>query len=89
MKKLHLLSTTMYISIDIVSDSLLVFEGEGGKRGMAEGPFNLRNGMNRFLKGVDVTFRRDHDSKRPRINKSASRKDREQRTKGDYYSFDS
>lgn len=75
--------------IDIVSDSLLVFEGEGGKRGMAEGPFNLRNGMNRFLKGVDVTFRRDHDSKRPRINKSASRKDREQRTKGDYYSFDS
>ena len=75
--------------IDIVSDSLLVFEGEGGKQGMAEGPFNLRNGMNRFLKGVDVTFRRDHDSKRPRINKSASRKDREQRTKGDYYSFDS
>ena len=75
--------------IDIVSDSLLVFEGEGGKHGMAEGPFNLRKGMNRFLEGVDVTFRRDHDSKRPRINKASSRKDREQRTKGDYYSFDS
>ena len=75
--------------IDIVSDSLLVFEGEGGKHGMAEGPFKLRAGMNRFLSGVDVTFRRDHDSKRPRINKSSSRKDREQREKGDYYSFDS
>ena len=75
--------------IDIVSDSLLVFEGEGGKHGMAEGPFKLREGMNRFLSGVDVTFRRDHDSKRPRINKSSSRKDREQREKGDYYSFDS
>jgi len=75
--------------IDIVSDSLLVFEGEGGKHGVAEGPFQLRNGMNRFLNGVDVTFRRDHDSKRPRINKQASRKDREQRAKGDYYSFDS
>ena len=62
--------------IDIVSDSLLVFEGEGGKHGMAEGPFKLRAGMNRFLSGVDVTFRRDHDSKRPRINKSSSRKDR-------------
>ena len=74
--------------IDIVSDSLLVFEGEGGKHGMAEGPFRLREGMNRFLGGVDVTFRRDHDSKRPRINKQASRKDREQRAKGDYYSFD-
>ena len=75
--------------IDIVSDTLLVFEGEGGKNGNAEGPFNLREGMNRFLGDVDVTFRRDHDSGRPRINKSLSRKDREQRAKGDYYSFDS
>ncbi len=75
--------------IDIVSDSLLVFEGSGGKHGMAEGPFRLREGMNRFLGGVDVTFRRDHDSKRPRINKISSRKDREQRAKGDFYSFDS
>jgi len=75
--------------IDIVSDTLLVFEGEGGKNGNAEGPFNLREGMNKFLGDVDVTFRRDHDSGRPRINKSLSRKDREQRAKGDYYSFDS
>ena len=74
--------------IDIVSDSLLVFEGEGGVHGKAEGPFKLREGMNRFLKGVNVTFCRDHDSKRPRINKMESRKDREQRGIGDYYSFD-
>ena len=74
--------------IDIVSDSLLVLEGEGGVHGKAEGPFKLREGMNRFLKGVNVTFRRDHDSKRPRINKMESRKDREQRGIGDYYSFD-
>ena len=74
--------------IDIVSDSLLVFEGEGGVEGRATGPYNLREGMNRFLAGVDVTFRRDHDSRRPRINKNESRKDREQRTSGDYYSYD-
>ena len=74
--------------IDIVSDSLLVFEGEGGVHGKAQGPFRLRDGMNRFLEGVNVTFRRDHDSKRPRINKMESRKDREQRSAGDYYSFD-
>ncbi|MBT3476748.1 MAG: ribosome biogenesis/translation initiation ATPase RLI [Euryarchaeota archaeon] len=74
--------------IDIVSDSLLVFEGEGGVHGKAEGPFKLREGMNRFLEGVNVTFRRDHDSKRPRINKMESRKDREQRGVGDFYSFD-
>jgi ATP-binding cassette subfamily E protein 1 len=73
--------------IDIVSDSLLVFEGEGGKHGMAEGPFELRQGMNRFLKDVNITFRRDHDSKRPRINKPESRKDREQQSSGDYYAY--
>jgi ATP-binding cassette subfamily E protein 1 len=74
--------------IDIVSDSLLVFEGEGGVEGRATGPFDLRTGMNKFLAGVDVTFRRDHDSRRPRINKMESRKDREQRSSGDYYSYD-
>ena len=74
--------------IDIVSDSLLVFEGQGGVEGRATGPYRMREGMNRFLAGVDVTFRRDHDSRRPRINKNESRKDREQRNSGDYYSYD-
>ena len=74
--------------IDIVSDSLLVFEGEGAVHGSAKGPFRLREGMNRFLQSVNITFRRDHDSKRPRINKPDSRKDREQRSDGDFYSFE-
>ena len=75
--------------IDILSDSLLVFDGQGGSFGKAEGPFTLREGMNRFLQDVNITFRRDHDSKRPRINKNNSRKDREQQSSGDFYSFES
>mgnify|MGYP001318498585 FL=1 len=71
--------------IDIVSDSLLVFDGEGGSHGNAVGPMSLRKGMNRFLEDVDVTFRRDHESHRPRINKSGSRKDREQKASGEYF----
>lgn len=71
--------------IDIVSDSLLVFDGQGGKNGNATGPLNLRKGMNKFLSEVDVTFRRDHDSHRPRINKPGSRKDREQKIEGEYF----
>lgn len=71
--------------IDIVSDSLLVFDGEGGKHGNAQGPLSLREGMNRFLADVDVTFRRDHESHRPRINKPNSRKDREQKASGEYF----
>ncbi|MDP6899907.1 MAG: ribosome biogenesis/translation initiation ATPase RLI [Candidatus Thalassarchaeaceae archaeon] len=71
--------------IDIISDSLLVFEGEGGMEGTAVGPLPLRNGMNRFLEQVEITFRRDQDSHRPRINKLDSRKDREQKARGEYF----
>ena len=71
--------------IDIVSDSLLVFEGEGGSEGKAIGPLPLRSGMNKFLEQVEITFRRDHDSHRPRINKPNSRKDREQKSSGEYF----
>jgi ATP-binding cassette subfamily E protein 1 len=48
----------------------------------------LRQGMNRFLEQVDVTFRRDHESHRPRINKPGSRKDREQKIDGEYFYVD-
>ena len=71
--------------IDIVSDSSLVFDGEEGKSGKAIWPLNLRKGMNKFLSDVDVIFRRDHDSHRPRINKPGSRKDREQNIEGEYF----
>ncbi len=71
--------------IDLVSDSLMVFGGQPGIHGKATGPYPLRQGMNRFLEGVDVTFRRDQDTKRPRINKPGSRLDRTQREAGEYY----
>jgi len=41
--------------------------------------------MNRFLKQVGITFRRDADTNRPRINKLDSRLDREQKASGEYY----
>jgi ATP-binding cassette subfamily E protein 1 len=44
--------------------------------------------MNRFLRNVGITFRRDPDTKRPRINKLDSVLDREQKTKGEYYYTD-
>ena len=71
--------------IDMISDSLLVFSGEPMKQGKATGPLPMREGMNMFLKQMDLTFRRDADTNRPRINKKGSRLDREQREKGEYY----
>lgn len=71
--------------LDMVSDTIMVFSGDAGKTGKGEGPFDMRQGMNRFLKDVDITFRRDNDTHRPRINKSESRLDREQKSRGEYY----
>jgi ATP-binding cassette subfamily E protein 1 len=71
--------------IDLTSDSLMVFSGRPGVSGSCEGPLPMRDGMNRFLQDVDITFRRDPDSGRPRINKKDSRLDREQKSKGEYY----
>jgi len=71
--------------IDMISDRLLVFEGEPGRRGFASKPMKMRDGMNRFLSRLGITFRRDEETKRPRINKPGSRLDREQRAKGEHY----
>ncbi len=70
--------------IDIISEGLMVFSGDPGRHGIAEGPFPMREGMNRFLQTLGITFRRDR-SGRPRINKPGSFLDREQRATGMYY----
>ena len=41
--------------------------------------------MNAFPANLDVTFRRDERTGRPRINKRGSRNDREQKAAGEYY----
>ncbi|KYK24885.1 ATPase [Thermoplasmatales archaeon SG8-52-4] len=71
--------------IDMISDALIVFDGEPGKIGKGRGPFSLHEGMNLFLKDVDVTFRRDEETHRPRVNKPDSFIDRRQRNEGEYY----
>lgn len=73
--------------IDMISERLFVFDGDPGVYGRAIGPMEMREGMNHFLKELEVTFRRDK-SGRPRINKPGSYLDREQRASGDYYYAD-
>ena len=73
--------------IDLLSEKLMVFEGEQGKRGVAHPPVRMREGMNRFLESIGITFRRDEDTHRPRVNKPGSRLDRSQRESGEYYYY--
>lgn len=51
-------------------------------------PQSLLDGMNRFLKILNITFRRDDESHRPRINKTESVKDVEQKKSGNYFFLD-
>ena len=71
--------------IDMLSQRLMVFEGEPSVYGKARGPFNMETGMNKFLKNLGITFRRDEETKRPRVNNLGSRLDREQKENGNYY----
>lgn len=83
-------ATTIVIEHDIqicdaVADRLLLFYGEPGVHGKTLGPLDKREGMNEFLKRLDITFRRDEDTGRARINKKGSSLDKEQRSSGDYF----
>jgi len=71
--------------IDYLADSLLVFEGIPGKEGNVFGPFNKQDGMNKVLKNLNITYRKDITTNRARINKKGSQLDQIQKKKGEYY----
>ena len=73
------------VTQDFIADHLMVFSGEPGVKGMAHLPTTLRKGMNAFLKEMEVTFRRDPATRRPRVNKEDSKLDKLQKQIGEYY----
>ena len=73
------------VAQDFIADRLMVFTGEPGVKGFANPPTSLRDGMNMFLKEMNVTFRRDPVTKRPRVNKEGSKLDKYQKEIGEYY----
>jgi len=68
-----------------ISDRGMVFLGNPGKEGHAEEPSSVEDAFNTFLSKVEVTFRRDPQTGRPRANKFDSKLDREQKEKGKYF----
>ena len=71
--------------MDLVSDSMVIFEGTSSVEGYATSPLPKIDAMNRFLKSLDITFRRDEKSRRPRVNKDGSRLDKDQKGNQNYY----
>ncbi|EGV60289.1 hypothetical protein CANTEDRAFT_116344 [Yamadazyma tenuis ATCC 10573] len=77
-----------FIMATYLADRVIVFEGQPSKNSLAKAPESLLTGCNRFLKNLNVTFRRDPNSFRPRINKLDSQMDKEQKAAGNYFFLD-
>lgn len=74
-----------FIMATYLADRVIVFDGKPAVHAYARKPQSLVSGMNRFLSHLQITFRRDPNNFRPRINKKESLKDREQKASGDYF----
>lgn len=61
-----------FIMATYLADRVIVFEGQPSVDSTAHTPQSLLNGMNRFLELLEITFRRDPNNFRPRINKRNS-----------------
>lgn len=75
-----------FIMATYLADRVIVFDGKPSVDARANTPESLVTGCNSFLRSLDVTFRRDPNSYRPRINKYNSQMDQEQKLSGNYVS---
>ena len=71
-----------------LAGKVILFDGEPAKLTWCTSPQSMVSGMNKFLKMMDITFRRDPTNYRPRINKRNSIKDQEQKKEGNYFLMD-
>jgi len=74
-----------FIMATYLADRVIVYDGKPSKHALANAPQSLLTGMNKFLKSLEITFRRDPTNFRPRINKADSLKDKEQKLSGNYF----
>jgi ATP-binding cassette subfamily E protein 1 len=90
---LHAKKTAFVVEHDFImatylADRVVVYDGRPGVECTAHSPESLLSGMNRFLKQLEITFRRDPTNFRPRINKYNSVKDVEQKSTGNFFFMD-
>lgn len=71
--------------LDYLSSKLMVFDGIPSQKGLCSGPFTMQDGMNRFLGDIQMTFRRDDETNRPRANKEGSQMDQKQKAEERLY----
>ena len=90
---LHAKKTAFIVEHDFImatylADRVIVYDGEPSVDCKANAPESLLTGMNKFLKALEITFRRDPTNFRPRINKLDSVMDSEQKRAGNFFFMD-
>eukprot|EP00300_Choanocystis_sp_HF-7_P032440 c42963_g1_i1.p1 GENE.c42963_g1_i1~~c42963_g1_i1.p1 ORF type:complete len:269 (+),score=-24.94 c42963_g1_i1:48-809(+) len=90
---MHIKKTAFIVEHDFImatylADRVIVYDGVPSLACRATPPQDLLTGMNKFLKDLSITFRRDPENFRPRINKLDSLKDKEQKNSGNYFFLD-
>ena len=91
---LHAKKTAFIVEHDFImatylADRVIVYEGIPSVDCIANSPQDLLSGMNKFLRNLNITFRRDPTNFRPRINQLNSQKDAEQKATGNFFFMDS
>jgi ATP-binding cassette subfamily E protein 1 len=74
-----------FIMATYLADRVIVFDGQPSIKSRANSPESLLTGCNSFLQNLDITFRRDPNTFRPRINKHQSQNDQQQKLAGNYF----
>ena len=77
-----------FIMATYMADRVIMYTGTPAVEATATTPRPMIEGMNNFLKMMNITFRRDNETYRPRINKMNSVKDKEQKEKGIYFYYE-
>ena len=72
------------VFLDYLADRIMFFDGVPSKKGIANKPVGMEQGMNALLKKLGITLRREKNG-RPRINKLDSVLDQQQKKDGAYY----
>ena len=72
--------------MDLISDTMVIFEGESGKAGQATSPMpKSRCNESDFLKSLDMSFRRDEKSLRPSCKQTRKQIRQGQKSSGNFY----
>ncbi len=77
-----------FIMATYLADKFIVYDGVPGQKCRANSPQSVVEGMNKFLNLLGITFRRDGNNMRPRINKAESTLDKQQKASGNYFFVD-